>query len=54
MVAEDEKPGENFIDNLPWTGRYLDGFNNKINMRAYANPDSKSNGAGFDLFASMF
>ncbi len=44
---EDEKPGENFNDNLPWTGRYLDGFNNKINMRAYANPDSKSNGAGF-------
>ena len=32
---------------MPWTGRYLDGFNNKINMQAYANPDSKSNGAGF-------
>ena len=44
---EKEKKGENSNDKLPWTGRYLDGFNNKINMQAYANPDSKSNGAGF-------
>jgi len=44
---ENEKKGENPNDKLPWTGRYLDGFNNKINMQAYANPDSKSNGAGF-------
>ena len=44
---ENEKKGENSNDKLPWTGRYLDGFNNKINMQAYANPDSKSNGAGF-------
>ena len=44
---EDEKPGENANGNLPWTGRYLDGFKNKITMHAYANPDSESNGAGF-------
>lgn len=44
---EDEKPGENPNDKLPWTGRYLDGFKNKINMQAYANPDSRSSGAGF-------
>ena len=40
-------PGENNNDILPWTGRYLDGFKNKITMHAYANPDSNSNGAGF-------
>ena len=34
---------------LPWTGDYLDGFNNKITMYAYANPDSDSNGAGYGL-----
>ena len=44
---EDEMPGENNNDLLPWTGRYLDGFKNKITMQAYANPDTKSNGAGF-------
>ena len=44
---EDEKPGKNANDLLPWTGQYLDGFNNKITMHAYANPDSDSNGAGF-------
>lgn len=44
---EDEKPGENANDLLPWTGQYLDGFNNKITMHAYANPDSDSNGSGF-------
>ena len=44
---EDEMPGENNNDILPWTGRYLDGFENKITMHAYANPDSNSNGAGF-------
>ena len=44
---EDEMPGENNNDILPWTGRYLDGFKNKITMHAYANPDSESNGAGF-------
>lgn len=37
----DEKSGENAIAGspLPWTGDYLDGFNNKITMVAYANPD---------------
>ena len=44
---EDEMSGENNNDLLPWTGRYLDGFKNKITMHAYANPDTKSNGAGF-------
>lgn len=46
---EDEQPGENANGNLPWTGRYLDGFNNKITMHAYANPDSPSNGGGYGL-----
>ncbi|MFT5780595.1 MAG: hypothetical protein ACI837_003558, partial [Crocinitomicaceae bacterium] len=32
-----------------WTGNYLDGFENKITMHAYANPDSPSNGAGYGL-----
>lgn len=38
---EDEKPGNNPVTGspLPWTGDYLDGFNNKITMVAYANPD---------------
>ena len=44
---ENEKPGEKSNDKLPWTGHYLDGFKNKINVQAYANPDSESNGAGF-------
>lgn len=44
---EDEKPGEMANQILPWTGRYLDGFNNKITMHAYANPDAQSHGAGF-------
>jgi len=37
---EDEKPGANADPEspLPWTGDYLDGFNNKITMHAYANP----------------
>jgi hypothetical protein len=40
---EDEKPGANPVENspLPWTGDFLDGFNNKITMLAYANPDPK-------------
>ncbi|MGL4400134.1 MAG: hypothetical protein ACRCXD_09725, partial [Luteolibacter sp.] len=38
---EDEKPGNHAVAGspLPWTGDYLDGFNNKITMIAYANPD---------------
>jgi hypothetical protein len=46
---EDEKPGINGNDILPWTGRYLDGFNNKITMQAYVNPDAPSSGAGYGL-----
>lgn len=39
---ENEKPGANPVPQspLPWTGDYLDGFNNKITMIAYANPDT--------------
>ena len=38
---EDGKPGSNPKPGspLPWTGDYLDGFDNKISMIAYANPD---------------
>lgn len=46
---ESEKPGENSNDALPWTGNYLDGFDNKITMQAYANPDGPSTGAGYGL-----
>jgi hypothetical protein len=40
---EDEKPGAHAVAGspLPWTGDYLDGFNNKISMIAYANPDPR-------------
>lgn len=40
---EDEEPGANADPDapLPWTGDYLDGFDNKITMHAYANPDPK-------------
>ncbi len=46
---EDEMPGKNANDKLPWTGQYLDGFDNKITMHAYVNPDAPSNGAGYGL-----
>ena len=48
---EDEKAGENPNTNtsLPWTGDYLDGFNNKISMYAYVNPESNSKGGGYGL-----
>ncbi|MEM8765349.1 MAG: hypothetical protein AAGD88_16130 [Bacteroidota bacterium] len=48
---EDEKAGPNPNKNtaLPWTGNYLDGFDNKISMFAYANPDGPSSGAGYGL-----
>ena len=46
---ETEKPGANANNKLPWTGNYLDGFNNKITMHAYANPNTNSNGAGFGI-----
>lgn len=34
---------------LPWTGRYYDGFRNRLSIRAYANPDSDANGAGYGV-----
>ncbi len=48
---EDEKAGANPNPNttLPWTGDYLDGFNNKISMMAYVNPESNSKGGGYGL-----
>ncbi len=46
---EDEKAGKNSNDKLPWTGQYLDGFNNKITMQAYVNPESTSRGSGYGL-----
>jgi hypothetical protein len=46
---EDEKPGKNANDRLPWTGQYLDGFDNKITMHAYANPENEADGAGYGL-----
>ncbi|MEX0273181.1 MAG: alkaline phosphatase D family protein [Flavobacteriaceae bacterium] len=48
---EDEKPGANpnTATSLKWTGDYLDGFNNKISMMAYVNPESTSHGSGYGL-----
>lgn len=51
----DEKPGPNPMPEspLPWTGDYLDGLGNKINMMAYANPtdrrDEKQRADGFGI-----
>lgn len=43
------QPGRNYDpDNpLPHTGEYHDGFMNRLTMKAYANPDSEAEGAGF-------
>jgi hypothetical protein len=46
---ENEKAGKNSNGVLPFNGRYVDGFNNKITMMAYANPETTSNGAGYGL-----
>jgi len=48
---ENEKAGANpnLNTSLPWTGDYLDGFNNKISMMAYVNPESNSKGGGYGL-----
>lgn len=48
---EDEMagPNPNINTKLPWTGDYLDGFNNKISMMAYVNPESNSKGGGYGL-----
>jgi hypothetical protein len=47
----DEQAGENPIPDspLPWTGDFRDGFDNRITLHAYANPDTRANGAGFGL-----
>lgn len=51
----EEKAGANPMQNspLPWTGDYLDGLGNKINMMAYANPtdrkDEKQRADGFGI-----
>jgi hypothetical protein len=45
----DEKAGPNSNGKLPWNGQFLDGFNNKISMHAYVNPDNHSQGAGYGL-----
>lgn len=48
---EDEKEGANPNPDtsLPWTGDYLDGFDNKISVVAYVNPESPSKGGGYGL-----
>jgi hypothetical protein len=52
---KDEQAGPNAVldSPLPWTGDYLDGLGNKINMMAYANPpnrqDEKQRGDGFGV-----
>ena len=48
---EDEAAGGNRDPEsaLPWTGDYLDGFNNRITMHAYANPESVSGGSGYGI-----
>ncbi len=46
-----EKPGANAEKGNPlaFTGDYLDGFDNKITMYAYANPEEKISRAGFGI-----
>ncbi|MDP4609728.1 MAG: hypothetical protein NWT02_00910 [Opitutales bacterium] len=40
----------NPTDVLPFTGEYFDGFENRITMRAYANPDkSNAQGSGYSM-----
>ena len=39
-----------FTDTLPFTGRFYDGFNNKVSMAAYANPTTENlNAAGHGI-----
>jgi hypothetical protein len=47
--TEDEINDTPLHDDLPWSGHFLDGFNNKISVYAYANPDTDSYGAGYGL-----
>ena len=46
---EDEKAGKNANGRLPWTGQYRDGFDNRITMHAYVNPENPSRGGGYGL-----
>lgn len=46
---KDEKPGANSDGILPWNGQFLDGFDNKITMHAYVNPNNRSHGSGYGL-----
>ncbi|MEM7452723.1 MAG: metallophosphoesterase family protein [Planctomycetota bacterium] len=52
---EDEQAGPNAVEGspLPWTGDFLDGLGNRINMMAYANPpnrqDERQRGDGFGV-----
>ena len=46
---EEEINEEPLTEELPWSGHFLDGFDNKISVYAYANPDAHSNGAGYGL-----
>ena len=46
---EEAGPNPNKATSLPWTGDYLDGFNNKISLMAYVNPESDSKGGGYGL-----
>ena len=40
----------NPADSLPFTGEYFDGFENKITMKAYANPDKgNAKGSGYSM-----
>lgn len=49
-LPDAEGKNRNAADTLPFTGEYLDGFANKITMRAYANPDrSNAKGSGYSL-----
>ena len=46
----EEPLGELINKDLPFSGRYYDGFNNKLSMHAYANPTTKNyNAAGYGL-----
>lgn len=48
---EGERAGGNHDESsaLPFTGDYLDGFQNRITMHAYANPDQGYNGEGYGM-----
>jgi len=48
--AEKESDADQETGPLPFTGRYYDGFRNKVTMRAYANPTKENyNAAGYGI-----